>query len=91
VQAEEEEEEDAAQRAHWANALAEGPARRAADEYCSQRALQREQAERLELTPREQRRLANLRRREIWGSAHTRGAGPSGAGNSAGSRASDYE
>jgi hypothetical protein len=39
VQAEAEEAEDAARWVHWANALAEGQARRTAEEYHSQRAL----------------------------------------------------
>jgi hypothetical protein len=47
VHAEAEEAEDAARWVHWANALADGQARRTVEEYHSQRALQREQAEML--------------------------------------------
>jgi membrane protein involved in colicin uptake len=76
---------EAAQRAHWANALAEGKARRAAEELHSQRAAQRAEAWLLELTLRERCRLANLRRNDFWGPPRRRGgAGPSGAGGGAG-------
>jgi hypothetical protein len=70
-------------RAHWANALAKGQARRMAEEYHSQRTLQRAKAEMLELTPRERRRLANKCWREVWG-RRSRGAGPFGASASGG-------
>jgi hypothetical protein len=56
---------EAAQRAHWANALAEGKARRTAEELHSQRVMQRAEAKMLELTVRERRRLANLCRRDF--------------------------
>jgi hypothetical protein len=52
--------EEAARRAHWANASEEGQARRAAKELHSQRTAQWAKPETLELTPRERRRLANL-------------------------------
>jgi hypothetical protein len=41
--------------------------------------MQRAEAEMLELTPRERRRLANLRRRDFWGPPRSGGAGPSDA------------
>jgi hypothetical protein len=76
------EAEDAARRAHWANALAEGQERRVAEEYHSQRALQRAEAEMLELTMRERCCLANLRQRNFWAPPRSGGAGPSGVGPS---------
>jgi hypothetical protein len=43
--------------------------------------MQRAEAEMLELTPRERRRLANLHRRDFWGPPPRRsGAGLSSAG-----------
>jgi hypothetical protein len=87
--------EEAAWRVHWANAPAEGQARRAAEELHRQRTIQRAEAEMLELTPRERRRLANLNRREFWGARATAAlvlpalvAAPTAP---AGSRASDFE
>jgi hypothetical protein len=58
--------------------MAEGQARRAAGKLHSQRAVQRAEARMLELTPREQRRLASLRRCDFWGPPRRRG----GAGTS---------
>jgi hypothetical protein len=57
--------EDAARRAHWANAPTEGQEWHASEEYHNKRALQQVEAEMLELMPRERRRQANLRRREV--------------------------
>jgi hypothetical protein len=37
----------------------------------------------LELTSRERHRLANLRRREVWGVVRSMGAGPPGVGSDA--------
>jgi hypothetical protein len=41
--------------------------------------MQRAKAEMLELTLHEQRRLANVRRRDFWWPPRSGGAGPSGA------------
>jgi hypothetical protein len=77
-----------ARQAHWANALAEGQARRTAEELHNQRAMQRAEAEMLELTPRERRRLANLHRHDFWGPPPRRSDaglfGAGGCGSSAG-------
>jgi hypothetical protein len=45
--------------------------------------MQRVEAEMLELTPREQGRLANLRKRDLWGPP-PRGSGAGGCGGGAG-------
>jgi hypothetical protein len=76
--------EEVARQAHWANALAEGQARRVAEEREGQRAMQRAKAEMLELTPGERRRLANLRPHDFWGPPRSGGAGPSDAGGGTG-------
>jgi hypothetical protein len=80
------EAKESARQAHWANALVEGQGRRAVEELHGQRAMQRVEAEMLELTPREWRRLANLRRRDFWGPHPRRSsAGTSGADGYGGS------
>jgi hypothetical protein len=58
--------------------------RGAAEEAYRQRAMQRAEAEMVELTPRERCGLANLCRCEFWGPPRTRGVGISGAGGGAG-------
>jgi hypothetical protein len=78
------EAEEVARRAHLVNALAEGQARHATEEAHCQREERWTASERMELTPHERCRLANLHRREFWGPSRSSSAGPSGAGGGSG-------
>jgi hypothetical protein len=76
--------EDAARRAHWANALAEGLGRRAAEEAPW---VVRENEHRVfndEMSLAERCRLANLHPHEILRLGRTGITGPSGGGGGAG-------